>query len=389
MHRFKIAIIHPQLIGGGGSEACALWSVEALKNDYNVFLITMGTVNLKRLNEYFGTNLNENEITIISIPIPKLFKTRFDALRSYKLARFCKKIAPKFDLMISSYNIMDFGGKGIQFVADFSFDDKLRRAFDFGQKSLKRWFYRESFFRKCYIKFSKILSETSEEGWKKNLTIANSKWTSKIFKKYYGVDSVVIYPPVIGEFPNIPWNKKENGFLCIGRLSPEKQIENIIKILREVKKNNLDIHLHIVGRVDDSSYAKMLKRLCDENSNWCFLGGEVYAQRKLELIARHKFGISGRKNEPFGIAVAEMVKAGCIVFVPDGGGQTEIVNNDQLIYKDEEDAIRKIENVLMDSDIQIELKEQLLKNSPKFSIINFQQSIKEIVEELLKENHIS
>jgi hypothetical protein len=37
--------------------------------------------------------------------------------------------------------------------------------------------------------------------------------------------------------------------------------------------------------------------------------------------------------EPFGMAPAEMAAAGCIVFVPNDGGQIEIVNGDpRLVY---------------------------------------------------------
>ena len=39
MQKNKIAIVHPKM-GWGGSEATVLWAIEALKNDYNVSLIT-------------------------------------------------------------------------------------------------------------------------------------------------------------------------------------------------------------------------------------------------------------------------------------------------------------------------------------------------------------
>jgi hypothetical protein len=126
----KITIIHPQFKEGGGAEAPALWMVEALKKDYDVTLISMGHLNLDRLNECYDTHLNRTELKIMEIPIPKLLKNRFDALRSFKLAKLSKQKASEFDLMISSYNVMDFGRKGIQYISDFSFDDELHRTLD-------------------------------------------------------------------------------------------------------------------------------------------------------------------------------------------------------------------------------------------------------------------
>ena len=49
MPRAKVAVIHPKL-GSGGSESPTLWTIEALKRDYGVTLITMGGVDLDRLN---------------------------------------------------------------------------------------------------------------------------------------------------------------------------------------------------------------------------------------------------------------------------------------------------------------------------------------------------
>jgi len=43
--RAHVAVMHPQL-GHGGSETGPLWSIEALKRDYDVTLVTGGKVDL-------------------------------------------------------------------------------------------------------------------------------------------------------------------------------------------------------------------------------------------------------------------------------------------------------------------------------------------------------
>lgn len=382
--RKKIAIIHTGFAPGGGSEACILWAAEALKKDYNITLISRGEINLELLNRCYGTNLKENEINIIALPQPRLFKLRFNAIR-VKLPKFCKKIAPKFDIMFSAYWPMDFGKKGMQYILDLNFDEKLRKIFNYN-KNFKKLIYRDSFFRRCYLGFSKILSGISEENWKNNFTIACSEWESKILKEKFGMNSVVIYPPVISDFPDIPWDRRESGFVFIGRICPEKEVDKVIKIIKVARENNLDIHLHIIGRIDTrhSQYAKFIKDLCAENKEWCFLNGELYGPPKLDFIARHKYGISGRSNEPWGIAVAEMAKAGCIVFVPDGGGQTEIVDNPNLIYNGIEDAVCKIGKVIEDQKLQNDSRRHLFVNAQKFSIENFKEGIKNAVSIFLK-----
>ena len=97
------------------------------------------------------------------------------------------------------------------------------------------------------------------------------------------------------------------------------------------------------------------------------------------MVTGHRFGISGRANEPFGIAVAEMVKAGCIVFVANGGGQVEIVDHPSLIFDDEDEAVDKICNVLEDTSLQRRLGKHLTQGVDRFSVEAFQEGIQEVV----------
>ncbi len=387
--QIKIAVIHSRFIEGGGAEAPALWTVEALMEDYDVHLVTMGKLNVDRLNECYGTDLRSDRIKMTQIPIPYLFRKRFDALRSYRLARFCKRNSSAFDLMISAYNVMNFNQKGIQYISDFSFNDKLRRAFDKSPirlKGFKGIFYLKSPLRWIYLQIGKILSGTFNNNWKRNVTITNSNWSGKVMSDYFGVETKTIYPPVFVKYADIPWEKKEDGFVCIGRLVPQKRIDGIINIIRKLREREMNVHLHIVGRVDDINYKKYIERLCAENSDWVFMEGEKFGEEKEELIALHKFGISGCRNEAFGIAVAEMVKAGCLVWVPDGGGQVEVVNHPALIYDDLEDGVNKIELVFKDKEKQSELRKRLAKQSESFSSESFMFEIKEVVRHFLSKN---
>lgn len=381
----KIAIIHPRLMPGGGSESCAMQAAEVLKKEYDVVFLTMGKVDLEKLNEFYGTNIGSGDVKIISLPIPKLFEKKFDALRSYKLARLVRKLSKNFDVMVSTYNLMDLGKKGIQFVADLSFDDNLQRIFDPSPTKSNKWFYKDTFLRKCYLKLAEILPGGSKENFKKNITIANSEWTKNLLKKYLDISSEVIYPPVAGEFPQIAWAEKENGFVCLGRVSPEKQIEKIINIIREVRKNDGNIHLHIIGQANEKGYAKMIKELCRENKQWCFWDGPMFGSQKNDFIAKHKFGISGRQNEPFGIAVAEMACSGAIVFAPNGGGQVEILVDKNLTYKSIEDAVVKINKILYDKSFQEEARGRLSSQISKFSVENFRSRVRELVKQFLEE----
>jgi hypothetical protein len=49
MSASEVGIVHPRL-GFGGSEAPALWTIEALKRDFDVALVTGGPIGIDQLN---------------------------------------------------------------------------------------------------------------------------------------------------------------------------------------------------------------------------------------------------------------------------------------------------------------------------------------------------
>ena len=102
--RPRVAIIHPQL-AFGGSETKALMTLEALRPDCDLTLITSGRVDLKRLNQYYGTRLDSRDFSILLAPQPLgLAMTRqFAGLRGAFVDRFCRKVASQFDLIINTY----------------------------------------------------------------------------------------------------------------------------------------------------------------------------------------------------------------------------------------------------------------------------------------------
>jgi len=100
-------------------------------------------------------------------------------------------------------------------------------------------------------------------------------------------------------------------------------------------------------------------------------------------MARHEFGINGCEREAFGIAVAELVKAGCLTFVPNGGGQTEIVDHPSLTFENDDDAIQKIVSVLENPALQAALVGHLRERSRELSTERFQDTVRSLVAEFL------
>jgi glycosyltransferase involved in cell wall biosynthesis len=274
-------------------------------------------------------------------------------------------------------------------IADLSFVEEWRFSLHPGVRSWQAWWYGPSWLRRAYLRLCDWVSPVSNEGWKRNVTLSNSEWTAQRIRQKYGLESQVLYPPVEGNFPSVPFGERENGFVCLGRITPEKRVDAIINILSRVRERGHNVHLHILGGFDASSYALKVKALAEQNQAWVRLEGWAVGDAKKRLLTCHRYGIHARENEPFGIAVAEMVDAGCIVFVPSGGGQVEIVNHPALLFEDESDAADKIEAVLTDPRRQELLRHHLQQNRARFSPGSFQSQIVRVVMDFLNEAKIA
>jgi glycosyltransferase involved in cell wall biosynthesis len=381
----KVAIVHP-VLGFGGSEAPALWAIEALKQDYDVTLISTGEVDIERLNAFYGTSLAPGDLSIRRAPLPWGLRNsrKFAGLKGRFLQRYARRVAPEFDVLINSYGLIDFGRPAIVMIADLSFVEEWRFSLHPGVPGWKKWWYGSSPIRHLYLALCDWVSPVSPDVWKHSVALANSDWTGGLMREKYGIDSQTVYPPAEGTFPPIPFSDRDNGFVCLGRISPEKKVDAIIEILSQVRRKGHDIHLHILGGLDDSPYSGIVKNLADQNQDWVFIEGWALGKTKRELLAGHRYGIHGRVNEPFGIAVAEMVLAGCIVFVPQGGGQVEIVGHPALTYENAADAVGKIDAMLNDEAEQEKMRDHLRQGSDSFSVSTFMEKMRRVVAEFLE-----
>jgi len=197
--------------------------------------------------------------------------------------------------------------------------------------------------------------------------------------------ATTIYPPVWSEFPDVPWEKKEDSFVMIGRIAPEKQVEKAISILSSVRDRGHSIRLHLCGKIEDDAYGRRISSLCQMHSDWIIPAGRVTGERKTSLLAGCRYGIQARSAEPFGISVAEMVKAGAIVFAPHEGGQAEILQNPDLLFTGESDAVVKICRILQTPSMQSMIHSTLRDRARSFNTERFISSIHALTQNELHE----
>ncbi len=375
----SILIAHPWM-GRGGSEATAMWLLQALQDDFNVSFVTAGPIDWAELNGAYGTSVDSRKISVIRAPrIPTVDgPAKLVQLQLRYFERFCHRISEGFDICASAYNPIDFGRPAIQLMGDFSFSEEMRkRLYIHGEGQFR---HRESFFRAIYLKLSEWLGvRVTPLRDRDDLILANSEWCAEQLSQHFSIsDAPVLYPPVM--LPTVVRNSHRDplGFVCLGRVVPEKEIERIISILKSVRELGYPVTLRLLGALDDSDYSSRVAALVAEES-WIQPEGFLQLNEKQDVLSSMSFALHACRIEAFGIAVAEMASMGCIPFVPDTGGAGEIVSLPELQFGCDDEAVEKIVALLENPERTGEIRNLLPQEMNRFGPDVFMREIRNYV----------
>ena len=388
--RKRLLIVQPNLNPPGGAGGVVAWAIQALKGDYELTVLTWVPIDFESVNRFYGTMLSPNEFRSLSVPliVRCLFKFDPDSASIQPLAclmRLGKCVRRRYAAVLAFCDEIELGQPIIQYIHFPYLLPKLATVSAMQQApGIKRW----KLLFHYYFRPWRVVSGFDYWRMRENKILVNSDWTGRIVQAGYHAPTTTIYPPVRSQPSQVAWKNRENGFVGIGRLAGEKQWEQVIDILRGVRARGYPVHLHIIGTATgfarDKNYYQRIVKLIEKNSSWVFFEENVSRERLMQIIGEHRYGIHGMVNEHFGMSVAEMTLAGCIVFVPNSGGQTEIVGNEpRLLYDSVENAVENIGKVLEDPETQNELRAQLQSRAAVFSEAHFMRRLCDVVSEHL------
>jgi glycosyltransferase involved in cell wall biosynthesis len=187
------------------------------------------------------------------------------------------------------------------------------------------------------------LSGATLSGLAANLTVTNSRWTARRIHDAYGWDAEVLYPPAQWSSEPVPWDDRDDAFACVGRISGEKRILQIIDLMERVRRRGHDVRLEIIGNDLYPDYTRQVRERASQAGGWVALGFDLDRASMERKLSRCRYGIHAMVDEHFGIAVAEMVRAGCVVFARVGGGPEEILGaHDELMFDSDDQAVDRI-----------------------------------------------
>ncbi len=379
----RVLVVQPSINPPGGGNAVACWMIEALKSDHAITLLTRAEPDLERANEVFGTSLSPADLQITVVPVAGARLHRIAKpvaglalLQDHLLLTRARQMVSEFDVVLTANNESDLGRRGIQYV---HFPKFLTARPDAGL----RWYHRPMAVG-AYQAACAIATGFDPERMRRNVTLVNSEWTGRLVRARHGLDPVTLTPPGAGTFLDVPWAERRLAFACVGRIAPEKRIEELIGIVARVRRDHPGVTLHIVGNADGRAYLSRVEAAVRTAGDWVTLDLDVSRDRLVERLSTCRFGIHGMHDEHFGMAVAELVRAGAITFAPNSGGPVEVLGGDsRLLYDSDDDAVDKILRVMADDGLAAMLRTTLAARADRYSSDRFVRNFRDIVAGLL------
>jgi len=161
--------------------------------------------------------------------------------------------------------------------------------------------------------------------------IANSKYTQQRIKKYYGRESVVIYPPVdvergthnverknleVAEVDTRYAIRDTRYFLVVSRLSPYKKIDAVVEAF-----NKLELPLVVIGEGQQEKHLRSIAKKNIKIMGWqseekirqCYSGARAFI-----FAGADDFGIAPVEAMAYGVPVLALRKGGTLETVIEG-----------------------------------------------------------------------
>ncbi|HEY3061468.1 MAG TPA: glycosyltransferase family 4 protein [Chloroflexota bacterium] len=163
--------------------------------------------------------------------------------------------------------------------------------------------------------------------------VANSQFTARKLRELYGRDAdAVVYPGVDLQLYH-PGAVRGGYAITVGRLSPEKGLERLLEVWRDLP----EVPLHVIGG-GDPHYLRELRALAPRGVTW---RGQLLPVDVAELLRGASVAVFAAHGEEFGLAPLEaMASAVPVVAWRDGGlaetivdGQTGFLVDDAVTFR--------------------------------------------------------
>jgi glycosyltransferase involved in cell wall biosynthesis len=376
----------------GGSDYLPLLFIEELQRRGNSVTLALDwKSDIEHAAKHYDVKIDLQAVNVVLVKPENSVLRRLDAVLPFYRTRQLKKLAKHADVCISCANMFDFGKPAHHVVflmrlfgdnafCDFFMHRKPLSGLSLFKRKL-RTFLAETVLRPLLGMRSTrtILADHREHIYVPSRYVANT------MRAFYGdFNCTVFYPPTTFEIPPMAIERAPLRVVYLGRVQKEKGISEIIGIVERARAvSGQDIQLHIAGPLAPGEYADTIRRTVSEKP-WIRLLGPVYGNDKAAFLLGGTYAVHARRDEEFGISIAEYLKAGIIPIVPDEGGSKEVVDAPSLTYRTDEDAARILARLLIDGSFRKEQADHCKERAKEFSFGQYMKHQNRILDRIME-----
>lgn len=374
----KIALVHDYLREFGGAER-VLETLHKMYPDAPIYTAFFDKKSLGvHAKRYEGWDIRETWLG----KIPG-FKKLHSPLRFLAPWAFSSLDLSKYDVVISSSNAYFAKAVKVPNGKHLCYCHTPPRVL-YGYSAMSDW-KRNPFMRVAgyFLNHFMRIIDVKVSRERVDLFIANSKETASRIKKFYKLDSVVVYPPV--DFAEIKEpqteeslvskNSKEEYFLYVNRLALAKHPELAVEVCTD-----LELPLKVVG------IGKMMVHLQSIAGPTIEFLGAISDPELIKLYAGAKALFYPVEHEDFGMVPVEAMLYGVPVIAHNSGGPKEtVIDGKTGVVFDElnKDGLKKA----LQRFKKMKFNDQEIKQwAKKFDKENFIKGIEEVVSYVTIEN---
>lgn len=380
----KILLVQPCLNPPGGGNGVANWMIEALLKLGEVKLLCCTPPDWNAIDAYYGTRLAARRLPVKLVPVPgshwlRRFGIPYAHLELHWMMRQAARLCGSFNLVCAANNEFALPEPvPLVHYIHFPWNSYPRPDIPAGWDRPPFNWILQVYYAVCRW----VSGFRDPRKLDRNLTLVNSVWTGKQYRQLYGAQAPVhvLFPPALGGAPtNRSWEQRRTAFLSVGRVAPEKRWPELVAIFDQLRQRGYPVNLTLAGSSNHPEERQAVERLASTRS-WLQVQLDLTRAQLAELTAEHRYGIHAMIDEHYGMAVAELVRGGCLTFVHDSGGAAAIVSDPRQRWSNRDQAVEGIAAVLDSPELQAQLRPTVARSS---DTDRFQAELLELVGQFL------
>lgn len=313
----------------------------------------------------------------------KTIKSWNKGLSEYKYLKLNKIVldrSSEYDLIINSNNVLSGITEGENYLHYVHFPREARLLPEYSNSV-----FNSAIMNRAVTKLYRPYLDSINMGFG---IIANSKFTAMAISKAYSIEPNeidVLYPPIsITASQTISADRKKIDIISVGRFDENKN--QLMQI--EIAEMTPDIQYMICGftpnKTSENYFKNCLEKIRRKRISNVTLKKNISSSELVELQQSASYFLHTMRDEPFGIATVEAIMNDCIPIVHNSGGSAEIVDQNQLVFNNSDEAVQKLNEIIqLDSDKRGITINHMKERIKQFDASRFKSAFTEKLEQIL------